>query len=220
MNPEINIQPLREVSLPYGNLRSQLLDGAILFRGNIMEEVWKPIKDYEGLYEVSNLGRVKRLKYQRVVVCNKNRCLATYKEKIRKPSLVGTGYYGLLLRMTGKKPKCARIHQLVWDAFGDKPRDGHKLQIDHIDGNKTNNHIDNLQLLTCRSNVSKFYKQHGRKYNLPTGVCKSRNKFRADCRIKNKNVFIGVYDTAEEASFAYKQKIKEIDSHQKYLELN
>lgn len=110
-----------------------------------MEE-WKPIKNCETSYQISNYGRVKSL--SRVA---KNRYSSFIrKEKILKSFINSKGY--LFVDLMGKTEA---IHRLVWDYFGGRPRNGHKLQIDHIDGIKTNSHINNLQLLTNRENSIK-----------------------------------------------------------------
>lgn len=206
MNPEINIQPLREVSLPYGNLRSQLLDGAILFRGNIVEELWKPVKGYEGYYEVSNHGRICGL--ERYVGRINNSGL-TCKRRALKPRQDQNGYL-LVSLCRANKGVTKRIHILVWDAFGDKPRDGMRLQIDHIDENKLNNTISNLQLLSNRENKSKSANLK-KKNHLPIGVFfdSKKQKYVAAIKINYKKHHLGTYNTPEEASRIYQDKLEE-----------
>src|SRR5574337_331371 len=99
-----------------------------------MEEIWKPIKGYEGYYEVSNMGRVKslsRLFYSGHYHTNVQRT----EERIKKIAVSSNGYANTCLDKNGHS-KTKSIHSLVWNAFGDKecPKD---LQIDHINGIKT-----------------------------------------------------------------------------------
>ena len=114
-----------------------------------MEEVWKPIKGYGGMYEISNAGRVKGLERKRW----NGKCWVIKPERILKPGYTN-GYPKVILSVNGNH-KNAKIHLLVWDAFGDKPRNGHKLQVDHKDNNRRNPKIDNLQLLDNRHNQIK-----------------------------------------------------------------
>lgn len=100
-----------------------------------MGEIWKPVKGFEGRYEVSNFGKVKNCKSGR---------------------FIGSDANGYLRVVIGGVPK--RINILVWDHFGDRPRNG--LVVDHIDGNKHNNKINNLQLLTLGMNSSKTAKRY------------------------------------------------------------
>lgn len=102
-----------------------------------MEETWKNIKEYEGLYQVSNLGRVKSF--------------AVYKQgKILRPIRTHKGYLTVVLSKD-KKEKRKRIHRLVAEEFIPNPK--HKEQVNHINGNKTDNRINNLEWVTCQENV-------------------------------------------------------------------
>lgn len=173
----------------------------------MLTEQWKPINGYEGLYEVSNLGRVKSLprhwKSGRGNIV-KHRNYEIY----LKFGLSASGYYQVNLWKSGNL-KSVPVHQLVWDAFGNKPRDGRRLQIDHIDGNKTNNHICNLQLLTQRENIGKGYQS---KRSLPTGVLyrKDRGKYAAIYWANGKPHRRGYYDTIEDAAKRYLYEIQNL----------
>jgi len=93
-----------------------------------MEEIWKPVVGYEGLYEISNLGKVKSLKYG--------------KERILKPRN-NKGYLEVDLPKDGKH-KSYKVHRLVAQAF--IPNDDlFKTEINHIDENKENNNVNNLE---------------------------------------------------------------------------
>lgn len=102
-------------------------------------EVWKDIEGYEGLYQVSNLGRVRSLNYNH-----------TDKEEILKPCFNHNGYLRVGLCKNGKR-KPYRVHRLVGDAFV-PGRTKEKCFINHIDKNRANNRADNLEWCTCQYN--------------------------------------------------------------------
>lgn len=101
-------------------------------------EIWKDIEGYEGLYQVSNQGRVKSLNYHR-----------TGKERTLKQGLTHAGYYQVKLWKNGEY-KWHKAHRLVAKAFCDGYEDN--LVVNHIDENKTNNHYTNLEWVTQREN--------------------------------------------------------------------
>ena len=101
------------------------------------KEIWKDIPNYFGLYQVSNLGRVKSF--------------YGLKEKILKPKINSCGYYQVMLwkESIGKN---YLIHRLVWIAFnGQIPEN---MQVNHINEIKTDNRLENLNLMTPKENVT------------------------------------------------------------------
>lgn len=97
-----------------------------------MKEIWKDIKEYYGLYQVSNIGNVKSLNYRR-----------SGEEKILRPMVDRGGYLQVELWRNGK---CKRllVHRLVLMTFA--PIDNmKKLEVNHKDENKKNNNLDNLE---------------------------------------------------------------------------
>lgn len=109
-------------------------------------EIWKQIKGYEGLYEVSNLGRVKSL------------CAGRWGyEMIRKPVKDKDGYLTVNLKKDGKY-ECAKIHRLVASAFVPNPNDF--PQVNHRDENKQNNSAENLEWCTAKYNNTYNNKHH------------------------------------------------------------
>lgn len=104
-----------------------------------MDELWAPVKEFPGWYEVSNLGRVRRIKASQ----------GTRKGKILRDKRTGNGYRGLCLRAFGRD-NYRYVHELVAEAFvGDRP---HGFQINHRDTNKRNNRADNLEYTTPKGN--------------------------------------------------------------------
>jgi hypothetical protein len=161
-----------------------------------MNEVWRNIPGYESLYQVSNCGRIKSL-----ARFSRNQY---GQERILKLSDDGHGYLQVTLCNNGRK--MFKVHRLVWDSFGKKNQPSkYKMHIDHIDGNPKNNHIDNLQLLTIRQNVTKEFQQKQTKY--PPGVTfhKSCKKFQAQIRIKGKRKYLGCFANPITASQVYER---------------
>lgn len=122
-----------------------------------MEEVWKEIEGYEGIYKVSNLGRVKSL--ERFI--NDKGGLHKIKPKFLTLSKRKDGYVAVRLSKNGVY-KSVKVHRLVASAF--IPNPDNKPQIDHIDTNRENNCVENLRWVTpsenCRNPLSlKNYSQ-------------------------------------------------------------
>ena len=115
---------------------------------NFEKEEWKDIKGFEGLYQVSNLGRVKSLKRFKK---GKNDSSIPVKEKILKPGISHNGYYLVCLHKQSTQ-KNYYIHRLVFEAFnGQIPEN---MQVNHINEIKTDNRLSNLNLMTCKENIN------------------------------------------------------------------
>lgn len=127
----------------------------------VMKEIWKPIKDYEGLYEISNFGNVKILarNYTRYNYLTKRYNIIKVKEKITQGTING-GYRRICLTKN-KVEKNKHIHKLVAEAFISNPNN--YSYVNHIDGNKQNNYIDNLEWCTLYQNNTHAYKTGLRK---------------------------------------------------------
>ena len=107
------------------------------------KEEWKDIKGFEGLYQISNFGKVKRMRY-----INKN--TNKEQERIKVLKLRKDGYYEVALYKDGK-PKYIQVHRLVAGAFLQNPNN--LPQVNHKDGNKQNNYVENLEWVTISENV-------------------------------------------------------------------
>lgn len=115
-------------------------------------EIWKDIPGYEGLYQVSNIGRVKSLARKNSNVCLKTRILT---ERVNQ-----NGYI-LYCLQKNKERKWNRVHRLVAACF--IPNPNNYPVVNHIDGNKTNNKIENLEWCTRSYNTKHAYKTGLRK---------------------------------------------------------
>lgn len=100
-----------------------------------MEEEWNCVKGYEGLYQISNFGKVK----------------SSYKKIILKMSLNKDGYYQVVLYKHSLKPKHKLVHILVGEHF--IPNPDKKSELNHIDCIKTNNMFTNLEWSTRQENM-------------------------------------------------------------------
>jgi len=137
------------------------------------------MQGYEG-YEISNLGNV------------------------RGPSGMLTPMKYVRVRVKGKQ---LSIHRLVYEAFGDEPIDTNMV-IHHRDENTTNNRIDNLEQVTHRRNNNLKNRKRSSQY---AGVHfrRSTGKYVAQISINGKKIYLGQYDTEEEAHYMYLQKLYE-----------
>lgn len=110
-----------------------------------MEELWKPIKGYEGLYEISNLGRVRSIARE----VQRGNSTIRIKEKMKKPYIAGGGYYYIMLSKNGKT-KIFTLHRLLAEAF--IPNPNNLPEVDHINTNKSDYRLENLRWVTHKEN--------------------------------------------------------------------
>ena len=159
-----------------------------------MKEIWKNIESYEGLYQVSNLGRVKSLKY------NKQRILKTPSDAY--------GYSVCNLSSKGKQ-KIFKVHKLVAMAFLNHTPNGHNTVVDHINNLKIDNRLENLQITSQRENTSKDKKKGSSKY---VGVYwkKNCNKWVSKIWINGKSKHLGRFTDEMEAAKSYQNALKSL----------
>lgn len=159
-----------------------------------MIEIWKDIKGYEGKYQISNLGNVRSL-YDENQICK------TPRTKMLR-LCERNGYCTIVLSMKGKR-KSLQVHRLVAEAF--IPNTKNKPFINHIDENRKNNNVNNLEWCTQLENVKhSLHKKIGSMVNY---VGKSgekyirikNNKYEVSIYYKGKRYYVGTYKTLGEA---------------------
>lgn len=151
-----------------------------------MEEIWKDIPGYEGLYQVSNYGQVKSLKWG--------------KERILKQSINNIGY--LCVCLFDKRPIKRNVHQLVSICFLEHQPNGYEKVVNHIDNNPLNNHVDNLELVSQRYNSSC--------HKIDPGVFFNKNKWVSQIIIKRKTRYLGRFTDKQDALDMYQKAVNNI----------
>jgi len=156
-------------------------------------EIWKDIPNYDGAYQSSNLGNIKSLKL--------------IKERVLKPALSNS--YLVVSLSKNNKQKTYKVSQLVAMAFLNYKLNGHKIIVDHINNNKLDNKLENLQLISHRENLSKdkWRKNTSSKY---TGVSwhKFYKKWQSQIMIKGKFKHLGYFYIEIDAHNAYQNELK------------
>ena len=112
-----------------------------------MQEIWKDIDDYVGIYQVSNLGNVRSISYQ-----------GHKRIHLMTPKKHHSGYLFVML-CKDCIHKNRTVHSLVANAFIENPFN--KPYVNHIDGNKHNNSVDNLEWVTAKENTNHAIKNLG-----------------------------------------------------------
>ncbi len=164
-------------------------------------EIWKEVKNHEGIYEVSNLGNIKRLSIKKL----NGRYFSVCKEKLLKIQLDKNGYHVVSLS-NNKIKKLRKVHQLVAESFLNHKPNGLKLVVNHINFIKNDNRVENLEIVTARVNANKKHIKSSSKY---VGVSwhKSKAKWQARIGIKFKRIHLGTFNTEIEAHEAYQKAL-------------
>ena len=157
-------------------------------------EIWRPVVGYEGYYEISNIGRVLSVGYM-----SRYGNYFVRKYPILLQQYVPHLYKAVLLCKNGKR-NIQLVHRLVATAFIDNVNN--LPQVNHKDGNKYNNHVNNLEWVTAQENVIHSYVKLKRAPNKPNiGLFGGKNYNAKRVVVKNsKNEIIGEYDSAIEAA--------------------
>lgn len=171
-----------------------------------VKEIWKYVPGYEGLYQASNLGSVKSL--DRLVLYSDG------SKRIHKGRILSASVkiYKKVQLTKDKKVKDFLVHQLVAMAFLGHIPCGLKRIVDHINNDKLDNRVENLQITTVRVNNSKDQKNKTSKY---TGVhwYKQKKCWRATVCINRKNIHLGNFENEYDAYLEYKKAVKKYETN-------
>lgn len=174
------------------------------------KEIWKDVPGYEGYYQASNLGRVRSLDR---TITDMNGVERFYKGKIID-GVLNHGYRNIRLSMDNKG-KTFKVSQLVAMAFLNHIPDGYNLVVDHKDGVRTNDRVENLRIVTHRANVSTCFRSDKDSFSsVYPGVSYHIRDCKWHVRINygRDRVYIGSFSDEIEASKAYQLALKKIES--------
>jgi hypothetical protein len=176
-------------------------------------EIWKDVKGYEGIYQVSNLGRVKSLSRHRIFENYKQ----PMKEKILKSCKNGRGYL-LVTLCKNKSRKSKQVHSLVADAFIMEDYSQLGFVVDHIDDNPLNNRLDNLQVVTPRYNTRKTQKNYSSNHK---GVYldKKYGKYGSIIYYAGSSIHLGFYQDELDAKRVYDYTVSKTNKNYSVEEL-
>lgn len=133
-----------------------------------MTETWKPVPEWEGIYEVSDLGRVRRIAAG----------TGTHVGRILRPMPSSHGYATVGLNYPGYKPRRMPIHGLVAAAFiGPRPN---KAEVNHKNGDRMDASLNNLEYVTRSDNLLHAYRVLGRSKNAKPGETNPKAKLTTD----------------------------------------
>ena len=183
--------------------RTKLKTMSKSLQGKAKGEEWRSVINYEGIYEVSNTGKVKSLKR---MVSNRGG-LKPIRERILKSSLDGGGYPQVVLCSEGTKKKHT-IHKVVATAFLNHVPCGMRLVVNHKNFIRSDNRVDNLEIITQQENTNKKHIKSTSKY---VGVYwdKNSNKWMSSISFDGSRTRLGSFNSELEAYIAYESKLKE-----------
>ncbi|MBO0323455.1 NUMOD4 motif-containing HNH endonuclease [Muricauda sp. CAU 1633] len=153
-------------------------------------EIWRNITGFEGDYQVSNMGRLKSIKFRKEVIL---------KPRDRK------GYDSYIL-YGHEIPKTVNGHVIVANEFLDRPK-GKFIVVDHINNNKKDNRLINLRYVTAIENVARYYRK---KKGSVGGQKHSSGKYQSTISFNGKDFYLGIFKTKAEAVAIYQKNLERV----------
>jgi hypothetical protein len=175
---------------------------------NSIEEIWVPVTGFEEVYRVSNFGEIKSI--NRKIYRKICKGFILQKGIILKQSKNADGYPTVTLyKDCGKRKMPMQVYLIVFWSFNKNVQKLKGFEVDHIDNDKMNSALSNLQYIKSRYNSSKRSINH-KKSSIFTGVswAKEKRKWQAHIRIKGKSTYLGRYENEIDAAIAYQNALK------------
>ena len=170
-----------------------------------MTEIFKDIPNYEGIYKVSNLGNVKSLKWNKEIIMKQG---------------ISSRYLAVNLRKENIS-KIYRVHVLVAMTFLNyKPNGKQDFVIDHKNGVRTDNRLENLQIVTQRENTQNYHKSI--KGQIGADWHEQTKKWRSRIYINKNIVHLGLFEEEKDALKAYEianQEIEKFENKKQFRKL-
>jgi len=160
-------------------------------------ENWKDIKGYEGSYQVSDLGRVKSFKLNSEKILSNRKAGRYHKVTLCKDGLTKDKY----------------IHVLVVETFINYKGGNRSIVVDHINNDRFDNRLNNLQVISQRENINKNCNSSSNLYGVRKGY---KDKWYSQIRVGEKTTHLGTFDTEHRASIAYNFALTQLEKLKEY----
>lgn len=209
--PQSSCKPCSLATARKSNLKKRNSRPKVVIE-DLVGEIWVPVKGFEDKYVVSNLGRVKsnaRWVFRKIVGKE-----VFMEGKLLAQTTSENGYYPsvTLYGATQKDKFPTPVYHIVFFSFNPEIEKIEGYEIDHIDQDRGNSKLNNLQYITSRANSTKrsLHKKGTSKY-AGVSMDKARKRWQAHIRANGGNYCLGIFKTEEEAAQAYQVALKRVN---------